>query len=58
MGINSEKTVIIVDASLFTNQTQSTEKLIKTKVKQIGFQETAGFKPSVLRISRSEAGCL
>lgn len=58
MGKNGERTVIMVDASLFTNQRQSTEKLIKNKVKQIGFQDTAGFKPNTLRINRFEPGYL
>lgn len=54
MGINSERAVIMVDASLFMNQRQSTEKLIKNKVKQIGFRDTAGFKPNTLRINGFE----
>lgn len=58
MGINSEKAVIIVDASLFTNQRQPTEKLIKNKVKQIAFQETAGFKPNMLGSNRFEPSYL
>jgi hypothetical protein len=37
--INREKTVMIVDASLFTNQRQSTEKLIKTKSNKLDFRK-------------------